>query len=96
MFKFSLSVRTYHIGRIYGVPHWETWASISADTMRRTCLYAGERTLINRRGTKTAIELFRAAGLGLYQIQSYIPERSLDWIRHECERYDYQLHRTIE
>lgn len=95
MFKFSLSVRAYHIARCFSFPHWETWASIPADTMRRACLYAGERTLANHRGIKTAIELFRASGLGVYQIHQYIPTRDIEWVRNQCERYDGSLHQTI-
>lgn len=95
MFKFSLSVRAYHTARRFSFPHWETWASLSADTMREACLRAGENVLVYNRGVPTAVELFRASGLGVYQIHQYIPTRDIEWVRNQCEQYDGSLHQTI-
>lgn len=95
MFKFSLSVRAYHTVRRFGFPHWENWATLSADTMRAECIRAGENVLAYNRGIPTAIELFRAGGLGVYQIHQYMPCRDIQWVKNQCERLDPFLHQSL-
>lgn len=98
MYKFSLSVRTYNIGRKYGLPSFEEWGKLSSKAMQAACLKAGNSVLANRRGIKTAIELYRAAGLGVYQIGLIMcgEDIDVDYIRKTCERVDKNLHEGLD
>ena len=95
MFKFSLSVRAYHTAHYFGFPNWENWATLSADTMRAECIRAGENVLARDKGKLTAVELFRASGLSVYQIHQYIPCMDIRRIKSECERLDSSLHQSL-
>ena len=97
MYKFSLSVRAYHIGRHYGLPHFEEWPTLPADTMREACRRAADSVFANKRGKTTAIELYRAAGLGVYNICLIMCGESvdIDKIRMVCNRVDPQLHESL-
>lgn len=94
MYKFSLSVRSYNIGRKYGLPYFEDWDKLPSEIMQAACLRAADNVLANRRGKKTAIELYRAAGLGVYQIGLIMCGEGvdIDYIRKLCERFDKNLH----
>lgn len=94
MYKFSVSVRTYHTGRKYGLPSFEEWNKLPSEVMQAACLKAADSVLANHRGKKTAIELYRAAGLGVYQIGLIMCGESVDvdYIRKTCEYYDKYLH----
>lgn len=97
MFKFSLSVRAYNHARRYGLPNYEEWATIPAEDMRGYCFRAAESVRINHRGKKTAIELYRAASLGVHAIARLMSAEdvSLDRVRSQCEWYDKQLHESL-
>lgn len=97
MYKFSLSVRAYHTGRKYGVPCFEEWSRLPSETMQAACLKAADSILARRRGKKTAIELYRAGGLGVYQISLIMcgEDVDVDYIRKLCERFDKMLHEGL-
>lgn len=97
MYKFSLSVRAYHTGRRYGLPCWEEWATLPAEDMQAACIKAAESVLANRRGKKTAIELFRAGGLGVYNIALIMCGEgvTLKQVRMVCNRIDSELHDSL-
>ena len=95
MYKFSLSVRAYHIGRKYGLPRFEDWDRLPSEIMRVACLNAADKVLANHRGKSTAIELYRAAGLGVYQIGLIMCGESMDYIRKICGRVDQNLHESL-
>ena len=98
MYKFSLSVRAYHTARKYGLPHFEEWKALPAETMRAACLKAADGVLSNRRGYRTAIELYRAGGLGVYQIALIMCGEgvSLDKVRMVCGQVDTRLHESLD
>ena len=98
MYKFSLSVRAYHIGRRYGLPSIEEWATLSDSAMRWACYKAADSVLANRRGKRTAIELYRAAGLGVYNIGSIMCGEGvdIDKIRMVCSQVDQRLHESLD
>lgn len=97
MFKFSLSVRAYHNGCRYGLPSYEEWATIPAEVLRACCLKAAHEVLIHHQGKMTAIELYRAAGLGVYNIGRIMRDENvgLDRVRSQCEWYDKRLHESL-
>lgn len=97
MYKFSLSVRAYHNGRRYGLPSFEEWDKLPSEVMQAACLKVADSILANRRGKKTAIELYRAAGLGVYQIGLIMCGEGVDvdYIRKWCERVDKNLHEGL-
>ena len=84
MYKFSFSVRTYNIGlkRGYNL------------TTAAGCIAAANDLIINPRngaGKKTITELYRAGGLGVYQIAARI-EKNPEYVKSVCERFDRMLH----
>lgn len=97
MYKFSLSVRAYHNARRYGLPCFEEWAAMPDDTMRAACLKAADSVLANRRGYRTAIELYRAAGLGVYNIGLIMCGEGvdIDKVRMVCNQIDERLHESL-
>lgn len=97
MYKFSLSVRAYHTGRKYGLPCFEDWNRLPSEVIQAACLKAADSVLANRRGKKTAIELYRAAGLGVYQIGLIMCGEGIDvdYIRKICGRVDKNLHESL-
>lgn len=97
MYKFSLSVRAYHTARRYGLPSWELWRELSAETMRETCRKAADSVLANKRGYRTAIELYRAAGLGVYNISLIMCGEGvdIDKVRMVCQQVDQRLHESL-
>lgn len=92
MYKFGLSVRAYNEGRKFGLPHFEDWHKTPENVMRLACIEAGKLVLQHHRGKKTAIELFRAGGLGALNIINAIPDFDANRIHELCEKYDYTLH----
>ena len=87
MYKFSFSVRTYHIGQRHG------YNLTTADG----CIAAADDLLINPHsgaGEKTITELYRAGGLGVYQIAEKIGKKS-EFVKIVCERLDRMLHESI-
>lgn len=97
MYKFSLSVRAYHIGHRYGLPHFEEWPTLPADTMREACRRAADSVLANKRGKRTAIELYRAAGFGVYNIGLIMCGEGvdIDKVRMVCNQVDQRLHESL-
>jgi len=86
MYKFSVSVRAYWVGRKRGYNLTTQAGCIEAaeDLLRRPCVGGGKRTVT---------ELFRAGGLGACQIYKRLGgTRSLEEIKRLCERIDYELH----
>ena len=85
MYKFSFSVRTYYIGQRHGYNL----------TTAAGCIAAADDLLINHGSAKRAMtELYRAGGLGVYQIAAKIgkePER----VKNVCEHFDRILHEAI-
>lgn len=93
MFKFSLSVRAYSHARRYGLPYYEDWETCDDDVLRALCVHAGECVLYAGRSRKTAAELMRAGGLGVYQIHGYFAgDLPLDTVRRWCDEFDEKLH----
>lgn len=87
MYKFSFSVRAYNIGLKRGYDL----------TTAAGCIAAANDLLINPHngaGKKTITELYRAGGLGVYQIAAKI-EKDLESVKIMCERLDRMLHETI-
>ena len=85
MYKFSFSVRAYNIGlkRGYNL------------TTAAGCIAAANDLLINHKaGKKTVTELFRAGGMGVYQIAVEIGKEPAD-VKIMCERLDRMLHESI-
>ena len=85
MYKFSFSVRTYYIGQRHGYNL----------TTAAGCIAAANDLLINHKaGKKTVTELYRAGGLGVYQIAVKIGKEPAH-IKIMCERLDRMLHELI-
>ena len=87
MYKFSFSVRTYYIGQRYG------YNLTTADG----CIAAADDLIIHPHtgaGKKTITELYRAGGLGVYQIAARI-EKEPACVKLICERLDGMLHESI-
>ena len=87
MYKFSFSVRTYCIGQKYGY-NLNTAAG---------CIAAADDLIIHPRngaGKKTVTELYRAGGMGVYQIAVKI-EKDPAYVKIICERLDWMLHESI-
>ena len=85
MYKFSFSVRTYYIGQRHGYNL----------TSAAGCIAAANDLLINHKaGKKTVTELFRAGGMGVYQIAARI-EKNPEYVKNVCERLDRMLHESI-
>ena len=96
MFKFALSVRAYNYGRRYGdLPYYEDlWAMPEAEA-QEACLKAGLALRQKGKMDKQAVELFRAAGLGLYNIYELfllVVTDDTAKIRKAVEDYDRRLH----
>jgi len=94
MFKFCLSIRGYKHGRMY-IPPVESWDTTPHTEIAEACRMAGVAVAIHKRGNKTAIELLRAGGMGVYGIASIVKEIDLSRIRSLCEYYDKRLHEQI-
>ena len=85
MYKFSFSVRAYNIGLKRGYDL----------TTAAGCIAAANDLLINHKaGKKTVTELFRAGGMGVYQIAVKI-EKEPAHVKIMCERLDRMLHESI-
>ena len=94
MFKFALSVRSYNYGRRYGcLPYYEDLWAMSEAEARKACLQAAE-ALLARGCKRQAVELFRAAGLGYYNILGLMTAEGVNpWTTLTlCEGYDKSLH----
>jgi len=96
MFKFSLSVRAYHEGRRYGLPCVDDWFRTPDEVMSLACRLAAEQILAHHRGKKTAIELFRASGMGVYNIALLMVDEgvTVERIAELCNSFDSRLHDT--
>ena len=85
MYKFSFSVRAYNIGLKRGYDL----------TTAAGCIAAANDLLINHKaGKKTVTELFRAGGMGVYQIAVKIGKEPAH-VKIICERLDRMLHESI-
>lgn len=84
MYKFAISVRTYLVGNRRGYDLNTAAGCISAanDLINNPHRGAGKRTLT---------ELYRAGGLGVYQIAKLV-DKSPEDVRDMCNRIDYMLH----
>ena len=85
MYKFSVSVRAYHISLRRGYDLTTAAGCIAAadDLLDHPCTGAGKRTVT---------ELYRAGGLGVYQIYKRLGEsKSLEDIRGEIPAYFFVL-----
>ena len=87
MYKFSFSVRVYNIGLKRGYNLTTATGCIAAADDLLTSPHSGA-------GKKTITELYRAGGLGVYQIAAKI-EKDPKSIKIMCERLDRMLHETI-
>ena len=84
MYKFNFSVRAYGIGRkrCYDLTTAAGCIAAANDLLAHPCNGAGKGTIT---------ELFRAGGLGVYQIAARLG-KSPEEVRVRCERLDYALH----
>ena len=87
MYKFSFSVRAYNIGlkRGYNL------------TTAAGCIAAADDLIIHPHsgaGKKTITELYRAGGMGVYQIAEKIG-KTPESVKIICERFDRILHESI-
>jgi len=90
MFKFSVSVRAYHVSLKRGYDLTTAAGCIAAadDLLNHPCSGAGKRTIT---------ELYRAGGLGVYQIYKRLGEsKSPEDIRNLCEFFDWRLHESLD
>ena len=87
MYKFSFSVRAYNIGLKRGYDLTTATGCIAAanDLMLNSCGGANKRIIT---------ELYRAGGLGVYQIAVKI-EKDPGPVKIMCERLDRILHESI-
>lgn len=99
MFKFSFSVRTYHEGVKFGkLPRFDMWDKLPDEVMRLACVKAAEGIISHGRSSSSAVELYRAAGYGVYNIYLEL----LPWgvpverIRRLCNKYDILLHGPLD
>lgn len=86
MYKYSVSVRAYWVGlkRGYNLTTQAGCIEAAEDLLDHPCAGGGKRTVT---------ELFRAGGLGVYQIYKRLGEtKSPEEIKKMCERIDYELH----
>lgn len=87
MFKFAFTVRTYYTClRFYFVP-----------TCAEECILIGdmERMTNPRPSARFLTEMYRAGGMGVYQIQDRIGY-SVERIRSRCEFLDKNLHQSMD
>lgn len=84
MYKFTVSVRADNIGRKHQYDFTTAAGCIAAanDLLTHPCSGAGKGTIT---------ELFRAGGLGVYQIAARL-SKNPEEVRVRCERLDYALH----
>ena len=85
MYKFSFSVRTYCIGQRHGYNLTTAAGCIAA---------ANDLIIRNGANKRTITELYRAGGLGVYQIAARI-EKNPEYVKNVCERFDRILHESI-
>jgi hypothetical protein len=89
MYKFSVSVRAYYVGlrRDYDLTTTAGCIAAADDLLDHPCSGAGKRTIT---------ELYRAGGLGVYQIYKRLGEsKSPEDIRNLCEYFDQMLHESL-
>lgn len=84
MYKFAVSVRAYSIGirRGYDLNTAAGCIAAANDLIKHPCGAAGKRTIT---------ELYRAGGLGVYQIAKLVGKNPED-VRNLCIRFDDMLH----
>lgn len=87
MYKFSFSVRAYNIGLKRGYNLTTAAGCIAAANDLLTSPHSGA-------GKKTITELYRAGGLGVYQIAAKIG-KAPESVKIICERLDRMLHESI-
>lgn len=85
MYKYSWTVRTYNILCRYSVA---VSTPAEAEAAAATVLAGKYRNA----GKRTAVELLRAAGWGVYNIHAAVNGLSIDAVRDACERFDTMLH----
>lgn len=84
MYKFAVSVRAYATGirRGYDLNTAAGCIAAANDLIKHPCSAAGKRTIT---------ELYRAGGLGVYQIAKLVGKNPED-VRNLCTRIDIMLH----
>lgn len=94
MFKYAMSVRAYHEGRKYGLPCVDDWFRTPDNVMALACKEAAIQVLAHHRGKKTAVELFRASGMGVYNIALLmtVEGMTVEQVTELCNRFDQSLH----
>ena len=85
MYKFSFSVRTHCIGQKHGYNLTTAVGCIAA---------ANDLIIRNGENKRTITELYRAGGLGVYQIAERIGKNP-ESVKIMCERLDRTLHESI-
>ena len=85
MYKFSFSVRTYYIGLKRGY---------NLTTAAECIAAANDLMICNGANKRTITELYRAGGLGVYQIATRVG-KSPEFVKIMCERLDQMLHESI-
>ena len=85
MYKFSFSVRTYYIGQRRGYNLTTAAGCIAA---------ANDLMICNVTNKRTITELYRAGGLGVYQIAARV-DKEPEYVKNICERFDRILHESI-
>lgn len=84
------TVRTYNILRRY---HIHVWSAADAIEIADECL----RGMYRNAGRSMAAELYRAAGLGLYQIYQRLDGKmDLDRLRNLLEVFDHNFHDRLD
>lgn len=84
MYKFAVSVRAYSVGirRGYDLNTAAGCIAAANDLIKHPCSAAGKRTIT---------ELYRAGGLGVYQIAKLVGKNPED-VRKLCAIFDEMLH----
>lgn len=96
MYKYSFTIRGYNVGRKYGLPHYSEWQA-RTNEMPALCLAIGDSILRHKKGLKTAAEMYRASGLGIYEIFNRLEgQLTLERLRKLCNDLDHRLHEALE
>ena len=87
MFKFAFTVRAYNTcRRFYFIPN-----------CAEECILIGDLELMEnpRASARFITEMYRAGGMGVYQIKERIGKNSIEEIRDYCEYLDNLLHQSM-
>ena len=87
MYKFNFSVRAYVVCMTRGYDITNVHGCVAAANDLINCPFRGV-------GKRTITELYRAGGLGIYQIAKLIEKNPAE-VRKMCEHFDKTLHSPI-